>query len=76
MLQEGIDILGQGDYLGYQQHCVRAKSDARDAGQVIRYLRGPMQGRIVDLTYTDASELYQQPPPTWVAAGLVEWQVV
>jgi hypothetical protein len=73
-IEEGLEILGRGDYWGYNQHCVRAKSDARDAGQVFRYLRGPIQGRILDLTYSDASDLYCQPKPTWVAATLVEWQ--
>ena len=73
VIEEGIAILARGDYWGYNQHYVKAKSDARDAGQVFRYLRGPMKGRIVDLTYSDASDLYQQPPPTWVAAPLVEW---
>lgn len=74
-IEEGMTILGRGDYWGYNQHGVRAKSDARDAGQVFRYLRGPMQGRILDLTYTDAAELYHQPQPTWVAAALIEWQL-
>lgn len=73
-LEEGMAILARGDYWGYNQHCVTAKSDARDAGQVFRYLRGPLQGRIVDLTYSDASELYRQPPPTWVAAALFAWE--
>lgn len=73
-IEEGIEILGRGDYWGYNQHCVRAKSDARDAGQVFRFLRGPMHGQILDLTYSDASDLYHQPRPTWVAAALVEWQ--
>lgn len=72
-IEEGIHILAKGDYWGYNQHCVRAKSDARDAGQVFRYLRGPMQGRILDLTYSDAADLYHAPPPTWVAAALIEW---
>ncbi len=76
VIEEGIAILEKDDYWGYNQHCVRAKSDARDAGQVFRYLRGPMKGRIVDLTYSDATELYQAPPPTWVAAPLVEWTPV
>src|SRR6266508_4166906 len=71
-IEEGMQILGHGDYWGYNQHCVRAKSDARDAGQVFRYLRGPMHGRILDLTYSDASDLYRQPKPTWVAAALME----
>lgn len=75
-LEEGIQLLERGDYWGYNEHCVRAKSDARDAGQVFRYLRGPMKGQIIDLTYTDASELYRQPRPTWVAAALFEWQLV
>jgi hypothetical protein len=74
-IEEGMEILSRGDYWGYNQHCVRAKSDARDAGQVFRYLRGPMRGRIVDMTYTDSSELYRQPRPTWVAAPLIEWQL-
>lgn len=74
-IQDGIDILGRGDYWGYNQHCVLAKSDARDAGQVFRFLRGPMRGSILDLTYSDASDLYHQPRPTWVAAALIDWQV-
>jgi hypothetical protein len=73
-IEEGVAILERGDYWGYNQHCVRAKSDARDAGQVFRYLRGPLHGEILDLTYSDATELYKQPAPTWVAAALVNWQ--
>ena len=73
-IEEGIELLARGDYWGYNEHCVRAKSDARDAGQVFRYLRGPMAGEILDLAYTDASELYRSPPPTWVAAALVAWR--
>ena len=75
-IEEGIDILAQGDYWGYNQHCVSVKSDARDAGQVFRYLRGPMTGHILDLTYTDSTNLYDTPPPTWVAGALVEWRPV
>lgn len=74
VIEDGIALLEQGDYWGYNQHCVTARSDARDAGQVFRYLRGPLTGRVLDMSYTDSSELYQQPKPTWVAAPLVEWQ--
>jgi hypothetical protein len=74
-IQDGIEILGRGDYWGYNQHCVEAKSDARDAGQVFRYLRGAMTGQILDLTYSGAEELYNAPPPTWVAGALIEWQL-
>ena len=73
-IEAGIELLARGDYAGYDAHCVEAKSDARDAGQVFRYLRGDLTGKIVDMAYTDAAELYESPPPTWVAAPLVEWQ--
>ncbi len=75
-IEHGLQTLGQGDYWGWNQHCVVGKSDARDAGQVFRYLRGPMTGRILDLGYSDATELYKQPPPTWVATALIEWRPV
>ena len=75
-MEQGMRMLETGDYAGYDKHCVYAKSDARDAGQTFRYLRGPMHGEIQDLTYTDSTELYGQPPPTWVAGALFEWKLV
>lgn len=74
ILEDGIVLLEMGDYWGYNQHCVIAKSDARDAGQVFRYVRGPLTGRVLDITYSDAAELYNAPPPTWVATALYEWR--
>ncbi|MBI1800992.1 MAG: hypothetical protein HY259_14480 [Chloroflexi bacterium] len=71
-IDEGLELLRRGDYWGYNQHCVSAKSDARDAGQVVRYLLGPLEGRILDLTYSDTTDMYNTPPPTWVAAALIE----
>ena len=76
VLEEGVTLLEKADYWGYNEHCVSAKSDARDAGQVFRYLRGPLRGRVIDVTYSDASELYNAPKPTWVAAALFEWKRV
>jgi hypothetical protein len=73
-IEEGIALLGRGDYAGYDAHCLEAKSDARDAGVVFRYLRGELSGSILDLAYTDAAELYESDDPTWVAAPLVEWR--
>ncbi len=75
MIERGIRILERGDYRAYNQHCVEAKSDARDTGQVFRYLRGPMTGEVLDLSFTDSSALYDQPKPTWVAGALIEWQL-
>ncbi len=75
MIESGIRILEKGDYWAYNLHCVESKSDARDTGQVYRYLRGPMQGKVLDISFTDSSELYDQPKPTWVAGALIEWKL-
>lgn len=75
-IEEGLELLGQGDYWGYNQHCVDAKSDARDAGQVTRYLLGPLSGKILDLNWQDTTDMYSQPEPTWVATALMEMKAV
>jgi hypothetical protein len=71
-INEGLALLRLGDYWGYNQHCVSAKSDGRDAGQVLRYLRGPLQGYILDLTWEDMAPVYDKPAPSWVAGALIE----
>ncbi len=73
-IEEGLALLKAGDYWGYNQHCVSAKSDGRDAGQVLRYLRGPLQGQILDLAWEDMAPEYDKPDPTWVAGALIELQ--
>lgn len=75
-IADGAAILGRGDYWGYNQHCVSAKSDGRDVGQVARYLLGAFKGEILDVTYTDTTEMYSKPPPTWVACALVEYRKI
>lgn len=70
-IQEGLELLRAGDYWGYNQHCVDAKSDARDVGQVIRYLLGPMRGEIHDLVSEDMTGPYGKPAPSWVAGALI-----
>ena len=70
-IQEGLDLLRAGDYWGYNQHCVDAKSDARDVGQVIRYLLGSMRGQIHDLVWEDMTGPYGKPAPSWVAGALI-----
>ena len=44
-IEEGIDLLGRGDYAAYDAHCLEAKSDARDAGVIFRHLRGELRER-------------------------------
>lgn len=71
-IEEGLVLLRAGDYWGYNQHCVDAKSDARDAGQVLRYLLGPLEGHILDIVSDDMTGPYNKPAPTWVAGALIE----
>ena len=71
-IEEGLALLKLGDYWGYNQHCVSAKSDGRDVGQVLRYLLGPLGGRILDLVWEDMASLYDKPSPSWVAGVLVD----
>jgi hypothetical protein len=72
-IQEGVDMLKVADYWGYNQHCANiAKSDARDAGQVVRYLLGPLEGTIHDIIWEDMAPNYNKPDPTWVTGALIE----
>ncbi len=71
-IEEGLALLSDGDHWGYNLHCVDAKSDARDVGQVLRHLLGPVKGRVLDLVADDMSGPYNAPSPTWVAGALME----
>lgn len=75
-IQAGISLVEAGDYAGYDKHCVEAKSDDRDAAQLYRFLRGPLEGTLLDLGYSDATDLYQQPPPSWAAGGFIAFSRV
>jgi uncharacterized protein YndB with AHSA1/START domain len=71
-IQDGLKLLKIGDYWGFNQHCVDAKSDGRDAGQVLRYLLGPLDGNILDIVADDMTAAYSKPAPTWVAGALID----
>lgn len=73
-ITEGLALLQAGEYWNYNRHCVRTKSDGRDVGQTLRYLRGPQEGRILDLIADDMSVAYARPTPTWVAGALIALQ--
>lgn len=75
-IDEGLQILRSGDYWGYNGHCVDAKSDARDVGQLLRLLIGEFDWRILDLVSDDMSAAYDAPAPTWVAGALIELEPV
>jgi len=75
-IEEGLSLLRMGDYWGYNQHGVSARSDGRDVGQSLRYLLGPLEGRILDLVWEDMAPEYHKPDPTWVAGALIELRPV
>ncbi len=68
---EGFEILQRGDYWSFNQHCVATKSDGRDVGQVLRYLRGPQDAHILDILADDMTGPYNKPAPTWVCGALI-----
>ena len=71
-IENGLTILRNGTPGEFHDHCVHVKSDARDVGQVLRYLLGPLEGRVLDLVADDMAEVYGVASPTWVACALVE----
>jgi hypothetical protein len=75
-METGIDLIERGDLAGYDTHCVIAKSDDRDAAQLYRFLRGPLQGTVLGLGYSDTAGLYRQPAPTWAAGGFIKFDKV
>ncbi len=75
-MEEGTRLVEAGDYWGYNQHCVTAKSDDRDVAQLFRYLRGPLHGALLDIAYSDSTELYDAPSPTWAAGGFMKFEKV
>ena len=75
-LERGIAMVDSGDYWGYDQHCVVAKSDDRDAAQLYRFLRGPLRGDLIDIGWSHFSDLYDAPAPTWAAGGFIRFEKV
>lgn len=71
---KGCELLEAQDYWGYNQHCVTDKSDHRDAGQVLAYLKGPLRGSIIDMVSSEFGDVYDAPDPTWIAATLVTYE--
>jgi len=74
-IEEGLEILSKGDHSAYNQHCVKAKSDGRDVGQVLRHLIGSCKGKILGLAADDMAEMYGKIKPTWVASDVSEIQL-
>jgi len=49
------------------------REDIPDLKQVLRYLLGPFEGRILDLIADESmAALYNRPAPSWVAGALIE----
>ncbi len=75
-MEAGFEYIEHRDYAGYEQHCLRAKSDDRDCVQLFSELRGPLRGKVLDVAYTDSTDLYEQPAPTWAAGGFITFDTV
>lgn len=75
-METGIGYLEPGHYRDYDRHCVRAKSDDRDAAQLYRFLRGPLRGVLLDVGASDATDLYDAAPPSWAAGGFIVFESV
>ena len=75
-MKGGVELIEHGDYASYDRYCVTAKSDDRDAAQLYRFLRGPLQGTLLDIGYSDTTTLYDAPAPTWAAGGFIEFRSV
>lgn len=75
-MKAGIALIEGGDYPGYDRHCVEVKSDDRDAAQLYSYLRGPLEGTLLDIGASDATELYDAPAPSWAAGGFIAFEPV
>jgi hypothetical protein len=71
-IETGLAHLAAGDHAAYQAHAVAARSDARDVGQALRHLIGPLRGHVLALTWEDMAPAYGKPSPTWVTGALVE----
>lgn len=70
-IEDGLRLLEACDHAAYNAHCVEAKSDARDVGQLVGHLLGPTECRVLDLVWSDMAEAYGAPRPTWVAGALI-----
>jgi len=73
-MEAGIELVEAGDHWGYDQHCVTAKSDDRDAAQLYRFLRGELDGRLIEIGASDATDLYDAPAPSWAAGGFIAFE--
>lgn len=73
-IEEGIERVAANDYWGYDQHCVEVKSDDRDAAQLYMYLRGPLEGTLLEIGASDATALYDAPAPSWAAGGFIAFE--
>ena len=73
-MEAGIKLVEAGDHWGYDQHCVTAKSDDRDAAQLYRLLRGELDGRLIEIGASDATDLYDAPAPSWAAGGFIAFE--
>ena len=74
IVETGLEYLDNGDRLSYMKHCYSiSRSDWRDVGPVIHYLRPGLKSTVLDIIPSDYSKgIYNAPAPSWVAGCLVK----
>lgn len=73
IIEGSLNLMAGNDLLAFRKYCRDTLNDARDVGQILCFLLGPLKGHLRDLTLVDIEYLYEgNPKPSWVAASLVE----
>lgn len=72
LIDEQLGALERHDYAGFQQACVRARSDFRDVGPTLAHVLGAPRFEVRELLLVDYSEALVAERPTWVAGALIE----
>lgn len=75
IIEEGFEIIRRKDHVALRDYCHRTVCDGVDVIQLLMYLLGPFDSRIVGFRLVDVVHLYEHDPaPSWVAASLIEMQ--
>jgi len=74
IVETGVGYLDKGDNLAFMKHCYAvSRSDWRDVGPVVHYLRPSLKTTVIDIVPSDFSKtIYKAPAPSWVAGCLVK----
>ena len=66
IVETGVGYLDKGDNLAFMKHCYAvSRSDWRDVGPVVHYLRPSLKTTVIDIVPSDFSKtIYKAPAPS------------